>query len=159
MLLRRVARPMLAALFINGGIQALRYPSGHAQAARPVLDAVAPAVDAATEAVAPVADKAPIDVSVRRPDDELLVQFDGAVKVVAGSLLALGKPPRLSAAALAASLVPTTLAGHRFWEETDPQKKQDQQIHFLKNLGLLGGLLIAAADTEGKPSLGWRARR
>jgi uncharacterized membrane protein YphA (DoxX/SURF4 family) len=140
---------MLAALFVYGGIQTLRSPQGHVQAAKPVLDAVAPAIDKAIEV-------APID---HRPDDELLVKIDGGVKVVAGSLLALGKFPRLSSAALAASVIPTTLAGHRFWEETDEQKKQEQLIHFLKNMGVLGGLLIAAADTEGKPSLGWRGRK
>jgi hypothetical protein len=32
-------------------------------------------------------------------------------------------------------------------------------MHFLKNLGLLGGLILAAFDTEGAPSLGWRAKR
>jgi hypothetical protein len=55
--------------------------------------------------------------------------------------------------------VPTTLAGHRFWEHEDPKEKFGQLSHFLKNLGLLGGLLIAAVDTEGKPSVGFRARR
>jgi len=29
----------------------------------------------------------------------------------------------------------------------------------LKNVGLLGGLLLAAVDTSAAPSLGWRARR
>jgi uncharacterized membrane protein YphA (DoxX/SURF4 family) len=140
---------MLAALFIQGGINALRAPEAHAQAAKPVLDAMAPAVDRAVEV-------APID---QRPDDELLIKIDGGVKVVAGTMLAFGKYPRLASTALAATLIPTTLAGHRFWEESDPQRKQEQQIHFLKNVGLLGGLLIAAADTEGKPSLGWRGRK
>jgi hypothetical protein len=55
--------------------------------------------------------------------------------------------------------VPTTLAGHRFWEHEDPKERFGQLSHFLKNLGLLGGLLIAAVDTEGKPSVGYRARR
>jgi uncharacterized membrane protein YphA (DoxX/SURF4 family) len=140
---------MLAALFIQGGIDALRAPEAHAQAAKPVLDMMAPAVDKAT-------DVAPVDV---RPDDILLIKLDAGVKIAAGTLLALGKFPRLASAALAASLVPTTLAAHRFWEETDPQRKQEQQIHFVKNVGLFGGLLIAAADTGGKPSLGWRGRR
>mgnify|MGYP003777690983 CR=1 FL=1 len=140
---------MISALFIYSGIQELRAPEGHAQAAKPVLDAVAPAIDKAVEA-------APVD---QRPPDEALVKLDAAVKIAAGSMLALGRFPRLAATALAASLVPTTLAGHRFWEETDEGAKQQQTIHFLKNLGLLGGLLIAAADTEGKPSLGWRGRR
>lgn len=140
---------MLAALFIQGGISALRAPAAHAQAAKPVLDAMSPAVDKAVEV-------APID---QRPDEEMLVKIDAGVKIVAGTMLAFGKFPRLAATALAATLVPTTLAGHRFWEETDPARKQEQQIHFLKNVGLFGGLLIAAADTGGKPSLGWRGRK
>lgn len=140
---------MLAALFIQGGISALRAPEAHAQAAKPVLDAMAPAVDKAVE-VAPVE---------QRPDDVLLIKIDAGVKIAAGTLLAFGKFPRLASTALAATLIPTTLAGHRFWEETDPQRKQEQQIHFLKNVSMLGGLLIAAADTEGKPSIGWRGRR
>ena len=55
--------------------------------------------------------------------------------------------------------MPTTLAGHRFWEHEDPKERFGQLSHFLKNLGLLGGLLLAAVDTEGKPSVGYRARR
>jgi uncharacterized membrane protein YphA (DoxX/SURF4 family) len=140
---------MLAALFIQGGINALKAPEAHAQAAEPVLDAVSPVVDKAVEI-------APVD---QGPDPEMLIKIDAGVKIAAGSLLALGKFPRLASAALAASLVPTTLSAHRFWEIDDPQEKQAQQVHFLKNVGLLGGLLIAAADTAGKPSLGWRGRR
>ena len=141
MLLRRVARPLLAGIFITGGIAQLRDPEGHAKAAHPVLDQVAGLVP------------------VQQPPSNLtLVRVDAGVKVGAGVLLALGKAPRLAATALAATLVPTTLAGHRFWEEEDPELRAQQQIHFVKNLGLLGGLMLAAADTEGKPSLAWRAR-
>ena len=73
--------------------------------------------------------------------------------------------PRLSAAVLATSLVPTTLAGHRFWE-APAETRQQQQLHFFKNLSLLGGLLIAAGDTDGQarrrlahPARGPDARR
>ena len=59
-------------------------------------------------------------------------------------MLASGHFPRLSATVLAATLVPTTAAGHRFWEEQDPQKKAMQRIHFFKNTSMLGGLLLAA---------------
>ncbi|HEX4248240.1 MAG TPA: DoxX family membrane protein [Pseudonocardia sp.] len=142
MLLRRVARPLLAGIFITGGIAQLRDPEGHAKAAHPVLDQVAGLV--------------PVE---QPPSSVTLVRVDGGVKVGAGVLLALGKAPRLAATALAATLVPTTLAGHRFWEEENPELRSQQQIHFVKNLGLLGGLMLAAADTEGKPSLAWRARR
>ncbi len=70
----------------------------------------------------------------------------------------MGWWPRLSAAVLAGTLVPTTLAGHRFWEIEDKQERAQQRIHFLKNVTMLGGLLIAAADTAGDPSLAWRGR-
>ena len=74
-------------------------------------------------------------------------------------MLATGRMPRISSAVLAATLVPTTAAGHRFWEETDPQKKAMQRVHFFKNASMLGGLLLAGIDTEGKPGVAWRARR
>ena len=143
---------MLAAIFVYSGVQVLRSPEGHAKAAEPVLDAAKPVLD-------PVLDKAvevaPID---SRPDAEMLVKIDAGVKIAAGTLLALGKFPRLASTALAASVVPTTLAAHRFWEEQDATTRAQQRIHFFKNLSMLGGLILAAVDTEGRPGLAWRAR-
>jgi putative oxidoreductase len=137
---RRVARPLLAAMFIDGGLDALRHPSTKVAKAAPVVHKVA----------------GPLHL----PDDpELLVRANAAAMIGAGSLFALGKLPRLSALVLAASVIPTTLAGHRFWEESDPVLKRNQRLHFVKNLGLLGGTLLAAVDTGGKPGMPWRARR
>ena len=76
-----------------------------------MLEAAGPAMDKAAEV-------APLD---QRPDDLTLVKIDAGVKIVAGTMLAFGKFPRLASTALAASLIPTTLAGHRFWEEDDPE--------------------------------------
>lgn len=146
MLVRRIARPLLASSFVYGGIDTLRNPQSRVPGAAPVVDQIAA--------------KADQQLPVQLPRDvEQWVKIDAGVKVAAGSLLALGKLPRLSALALSASIVPTTLAGHRFWEHDDPKERFGQLSHFLKNLGLLGGLLIAAVDTEGKPSVGYRARR
>jgi uncharacterized membrane protein YphA (DoxX/SURF4 family) len=146
MLVRRIARPLLASPFIYGGIDTLRDPQSRVPGARPVV-----------EKVAEQADK---QLPVKLPRDvEQWVKIDAAVKVGAGALFALGKFPRLTALLLAGSIVPTTLAGHRFWEQDEPQERSGHVIHFLKNLGLLGGLLLAAVDTEGKPSVGYRARR
>jgi uncharacterized membrane protein YphA (DoxX/SURF4 family) len=78
---------------------------------------------------------------------------------VAGITLASGRAPRLSAAVLAATLVPSTVTDHRFWEEQDPAARSNQRIHFFKNVSMLGGLMIAGLDTEGRPGLAWRARR
>jgi putative oxidoreductase len=131
---------MLAAVFVTGGIDVLRQPGPRAEVAASVATKVAEPLPLAS-------------------DPEQLVRINAAVQVVAGLLLALGRFPRLAATALAASLVPTTLAGHRFWEYDDPAQRSQQQIHFLKNLGLLGGLILAMLDTEGAPSLRWRARQ
>ena len=146
MLVRRIARPLLASSFVYGGIDTLRNPQSRVPGAAPVVEQITAAADQQ------------LPVQVPR-DVEQWVKIDAGVKVAAGSLLALGKLPRLSALALSASIVPTTLAGHRFWEHDDPKERFGQMSHFLKNLGLLGGLLIAAVDTEGRPSVGYRARR
>jgi putative oxidoreductase len=138
--LRSVARPMLASIFIVQGYQTWRWPERVAARAEPV--------------VRPVTDR----VAVLPDETEQVVRLNGAVQCVAGSMLAMGWLPRLSAAVLAGTLVPTTLGGHRYWEIEDKQERNQQRIHFLKNLTMLGGLLIAAADTGGNPSLAWRSR-
>lgn len=146
MLVRRIARPLLAAPFVYGGISTLRKPQDRVPGARPVV-----------EKIAGTADK---QLPVQVPKDvQQWVQADAAIKVVAGSLFALNKMPRLTALVLSASIVPTTLAGHRFWEHDDPTERFGQISNFLKNAGILGGLLLAAVDTEGKPSVGYRARK
>jgi putative oxidoreductase len=114
--------------------------------ARPLL--------AASFVAPPIAERLPVPEETGQ-----LVKLNAGVQVVAGVLLAMGRLRRLAACALAVSLVPTSLAGHRFWEQDDPAQRAQQQIHFLKNVGLLGGLVLAAVDTEGAPSLGWRAKR
>ena len=93
------------------------------------------------------------------PQDPVgFVRFVGAVQLGAGGLLALGKVPRIAAAALAASLLPGTFRAP-FWKEEDPTIRTSRQEEFLGNLGLLGGLLFAATDLGGSPSLRWRAKR
>ena len=73
-------------------------------------------------------------------------------------MLAAGFLPRVGALAIAATLVPTTLAGHPFWKEEDPAKRKTQRVQFLKNMAMMGGVLLAAVDTAGKPGLAWRAQ-
>jgi putative oxidoreductase len=139
--LRAVARPMLASIFAIQGYDTMSNPERVAARAERV--------------VRPLAERVPIV-----PDrTEEAVRLNGAIQFTAGSLLALGVWPRLSALAIAATLVPTTVAGHRFWEAETEQDRAQQRIQFLKNLAIFGGLLITAADTAGQPSLAWRGRR
>lgn len=89
-------------------------------------------------------------VKLGLPESEELVKFIGATMVGAGVTLGLGIFPRLSALTLSGALIPTTLAGHAFWKETDAKARTAQRIQFLKNLGLIGGLLLVLADRKKK---------
>ncbi|AWB91558.1 DoxX family protein [Aeromicrobium chenweiae] len=129
-LLRMVARPMLASLFIHGGAMALKQPGPRAAKAQPVADLI--------KKVAP---QIPVNGSN-------LTRVNGAVHLVAGLGLATGHLPRLSALVLAVSLPPTTAAGHRYWDENDPAARTNQRIHFMKNMALTGGLLMATLDPD-----------
>src|ERR671917_387808 len=140
--IRTAARALLGALFVGSGWLALRHPDRLVARAKPVTDRMTPALEAANLPT----------------DPETLVKVNGAVQVAGGLLLATGNLTRPAAAALAGSLVPSTIAAHPFWTEHDPQRKAEQQVQFAKNMGLLGGLLFAAVDRNGKPSMAWRAR-
>ncbi len=137
-LLRAVARPMLASMFVAGGANALRHPEAHVPAAKPVTDTVKPVVNDAPSAIS----------SLMPQDTAQMVRINGGVQVAAGLALATGRFPRLAAFVLAGTLVPPTVAGHPFWDERDPARKAEQMQHFLKNVSMAGGLLMATLDPE-----------
>jgi putative oxidoreductase len=144
---RMIARPMLASMFVVGGVDALRNAPDYAVKAKQVTDRLVPLAKRAMP-------QAPI------PEDPItLVRINAAVQIGAGAALATGRAPRLSSAALAATLVPTTMARHQFWNEDDPAQRANHRVHFFKNVSMLGGLLLAALDTEGRPGVAWRTRR
>jgi len=130
---------MLAAIFVTSGVDGVLHPAARAQAAAPLVKQLA----------------GPLHL----PDEpELLVRANGATMAAAGAMLALGKFPRVAALVLAGSLVPTTYSAHAFWTVKDPAARAQQKVHFLKNVGLLGGVLLAAVDTAGKPGLAYRTK-
>ena len=143
---RLIARPLMASMFVVGGVNALRNADALAAKAAPVTDKLIPVARRAVPS-------APIPT-----DAKTLVRANAAAQLLAAAALATGRAPRLASTVLAASLVPTTVAGHRFWEESDPGARTNQRIHFFKNLSMLGGLLLAGVDTEGRPGIAWRAR-
>jgi uncharacterized membrane protein YphA (DoxX/SURF4 family) len=136
---------MLAAVFIGQGFEALRSPKPAAEAARPALEGLQKLPD-------PVGSSVPTD-------PETFARITAAVQIGGGLLLASGRLPRLASAALAGTVIPANLGAHMFWDEPDQQLKSEKRRAFLTDLSLLGGLIIASADTAGKPSLGWRGRR
>ncbi|PRY27240.1 DoxX family protein [Pseudosporangium ferrugineum] len=138
---RAAARAMLGAIFVVSGARIVLNPDSKVAAAKRVTDRVGPMIE---------------KVDPRLPSEaRALVRLKAASDVAAGLLLATGRFTRPSAAVLAAGLVPTTIAGHPFWTFPEPERTQ-HETHFLKNVALLGGLLLAAVDTQGKPGLRYR---
>ena len=125
--LRPAARILTGSTYALLGFDAMQVPGGRVDQAAPVL--------AAVRKMVPLPD-----------DDELVVRGNAAIQVLGGTLLALGWAPRLSALALAGSLIPTTLAGHAYWAIEDPAARKMQRIQFHKNMAMIGGLLFAALD-------------
>lgn len=142
---RLIARPMIAAGIIYLAQGALRDPASRAPSAAKVTDKVVPA---AKKAGVPIPE-----------DTETLVRINAGVQIGGALALATGRAPRLGASLIAGSLVPTTVAGHQFWAESDPAAKKTHTMQFFKNLALAGAMIIVAGDTDGKPGVAWRARR
>ncbi|OBK81062.1 DoxX family protein [Mycobacterium sp. 1165178.9] len=145
MVLRRIARPLLSVAFIGQGVNSLLNPKSAAEAAAPAVDGLQALPDSVSSSIP--------------SDPETVAQITAAVQIGGGLLLATGKLPRVASAALAVTVLPANLGTHSFWNESDPVAKAQKRQQFLTDLSLLGGLLIASADTAGKPSLGWRGRR
>ncbi|MFI7134322.1 DoxX family protein [Nonomuraea sp. NPDC050153] len=96
------------------------------------------------EAVAAPGARVAMAAKLRIPRPDIAVRFNGVAMVAGGVGVATGVLWQVAAVGLVISLIPTTLAGHAFWAETDPQARKTNRIQFLKNLGLMGGLLAVA---------------
>jgi uncharacterized membrane protein YphA (DoxX/SURF4 family) len=129
--LRRLARPLLGLAFIDSGVSALRDDGRRADRAR----------------------------SIGVQDPQQVTRAVAAVQVGAGALLVLNRMPRLSALVLAATVIPDAVTGHAFWTEQDKLTKRNERTMFARDLGLLGGALVAVADTGGRESVPHRATR
>jgi putative oxidoreductase len=138
--LRRIARPLLAAASVTNGVETLLNP-------KPKIEAVTPLL-AKGQGMLPT--KQPVNPA-------LIVQAGAAVQVAAGLMMALGWAPRIAATVLAVELIPSTVAEHPFWAGGYPDDRKAHRQNFLMNAGLLGGLLLAI--TAGKPAAVKRAKK
>lgn len=128
-------------MFIVGGASALKSPGPRAVKAQPTADLI--------KKVAP---NVPVDGAS-------LTRLNGALQLVGGLSLATGRMPRIASLALAATMPATTVVGHPYWHETDPAARANQRVHFLKNLSMTGGLLMATLDPDPhKKFIGRRAK-
>ena len=117
-MLKSLSQLLLAGIFIAGGADAFAKPGGRGN----------------------------LVSAAGLPNPRTAVELNGAAMVVGGTMLALDIAPRLAAAGLIGSLVPTTVVGHAFWKVEDQAVRKAQQTQFFKNLGLLGGLLLVVTQ-------------
>lgn len=76
------------------------------------------------------------------PLASVLVPISGILAIAGGLSVALGFRARVGAWLLVVFLVPVTFWIHAFWKVSDPMVAMDQQIHFMKNVTMLGGALL-----------------
>ena len=86
------------------------------------------------------------------PMPEVLAALTVALELGGGILLILGYQTRWVALAFFLWLIPTTFIFHKFWG-IDPKTAQQMQIHFLKNVSIMGGMLMLVAFGPGAWSL------
>ena len=130
-MLRRIARPLLGATFIASGVDGLREGDRRADRVR----------------------------ALGVGDPQTVTRAVAGAQLGAGTLLTLGRLPRLASLTLALTVVPDAATGHAFWSEQDKEARSVQRTMFLRDLGLLGGLLVSVADTGGRESVPHRAKR
>lgn len=132
MFLRTIARPLLASWFIYGGIESIIDPEHRAERSGRM--------------VAPVLKEAGFeDVPTTA-----LVQAHGVATVAAATALAFSKTPKTAATALGLLTAVTVAAGRPFWLEEPGHAREAGREAFVKNISLLGGVMIAA--TAGNSS-------
>lgn len=138
--LRVIARPMLASIFIAEGVDALRNTDEHVEQ----FDKIRPALEKV--GVPPVL----------ASDARFLAKGTGIATIIAGLGLATGRFPRFNAAVLAVLSLPLTMVKFPIWTKAGRSKKSLEGM--LKNAAVAGGLILAIFDREGNPSWSWQLR-
>lgn len=133
MILRRIARPLLAAPFVYDGVRTVLWPA---------------------ESQAKWRSKLPED----QVTDAQVVQIaraHGVANAGLGVLLAIGILPRVSAVGLALLAVDEAWVGNPF-DGDAKGLRIERTDKFIQSLGRAGAAFIAGADLEGKPGARWR---
>lgn len=136
--IRFLARPMLASSFVVAGLDKLRNADDTAKQLSPVLRRASESLPF-------------------KADEKTLARVIGGAQLGAGALLGLGKLSRLAATVLA---ITSALNSYVEWRSADISTKEGRsarKAQLLKNISLTGGVLLASVDTEGRPSIAWRA--
>lgn len=146
-LLRFVARSMFAGYFITEGVKAVTKPAE-----------IAPDAEAFASTVTPLLQRVvPADVSSYVPEKaETWVRISGVAQIAGGAMFATGIGRRIGALLLAKASV-LNVAMALPGKDAPKTAKDSARPEVLRNVALLGASILAMQDTQGKPSLAWRA--
>jgi putative oxidoreductase len=89
------------------------------------------------------------------PMPEIAIALAAATEIICGLAVLIGFKTRAAAWLLFLYLIPTTLIFHNFWASSGVEH-QEQMMNFVKNVTIMGGLLILAANGAGGYSLDGR---
>ncbi len=87
------------------------------------------------------------------PYPDLAVTASGVAMAVGGASVILGLKPQIGALAIMAFLGTASPLMHDFWTVQDPNQRQNELIHFSKNIALLGAALALAGVEEWPASI------
>jgi putative oxidoreductase len=90
------------------------------------------------------------------PFSAVAIGCAAGVEILGGLAVLVGFKTRIAAWLLFLYLIPTTFVFHNFWA-LEGMARQDNMTHFLKNVAIMGGLLILAANGAGAYSVDARA--
>jgi uncharacterized membrane protein YphA (DoxX/SURF4 family) len=141
-LVRVLARPLLASSFVLTGLDRLRNTDATATALRPTLDRIAKAVPSAASATG---------------NEQRVAKVLGAAHLGAAVLLGIGRFSRLSALVLVVTSSLNAVVEFNNADSSTSKARKDRRNQLIKNVSLVGAVLIAAVDTNGRPSWAWRA--
>ena len=141
-LVRVIARPLIASSFVFSGVDRLRNAGATAPQLKPVLAGVTKLVPSAAAVTS---------------NEKLVGQVLGATQVSAALLLGIGRFSRVAALLLTVTATVNALVDFRSGDASTAEGKKARRTQLLKNLSLIGAVLLAAVDTNGRPGLAWRA--
>lgn len=90
--------------------------------------------------------------SKKVPAPDVAVGGSGALLLLGGLSIILGLKPRVGSAALLIFLAGVSPTMHDFWNASDPQQRQADMIHFMKNMALFGAALALMGIQEPWPA-------
>lgn len=79
------------------------------------------------------------------PEPKAAVFVGGILLLLGGLGIVFGIAPEASLALLIIFLVPVSLKMHAFWKEADPMRRMTERVQFMKNMALIGAILMLYA--------------